>query len=48
MSRLLAQPEFGDWLAAFLPGIADGGPARCLLPRWSLTQATGRSRICTA
>ncbi len=27
MSRLLAQPEFADWLAAFLPGIADGEPA---------------------
>jgi hypothetical protein len=32
MSRLLAQPEFGDWLAAFLPGIADGEPARLFTP----------------
>ena len=27
MTRLLAQPEFADWLAAFLPGIADGEPS---------------------
>jgi Protein of unknown function (DUF2891) len=32
MSRLLAQPEFGDWLAAFLPGIADREPATLFTP----------------
>jgi hypothetical protein len=32
MSRLLAQPEFADWLAAFLPGIADGDPASLFTP----------------
>jgi hypothetical protein len=32
MSRLLAQPEFADWLAAFLPGIADGEPAPLFSP----------------
>jgi hypothetical protein len=32
MSRLLAQPEFADWLAAFLPGIADGEPATLFTP----------------
>jgi len=32
MSRLLAQPEFADWLAAFLPGIADGEPAALFTP----------------
>ena len=32
MSRLLAQPEFGDWLAAFLPGIAEGEPATLFTP----------------
>ena len=32
MSRLLAQPEFADWLAAFLPGIADGEPASLFTP----------------
>ncbi len=32
MSRLLAQPEFADWLAAFLPGIADGEPAPLFKP----------------
>jgi hypothetical protein len=32
MSRLLAQPEFADWLAAFLPGIADGEPAPLFTP----------------
>ncbi len=32
MSRLLAQPEFADWLAAFLPGIADGEPASLFIP----------------
>jgi hypothetical protein len=32
MSRLLAQPEFADWLAAFLPGIADGDPVTLFTP----------------
>jgi hypothetical protein len=32
MSRLFAQPEFADWLAAFLPGIADGEPAPLFTP----------------
>jgi Protein of unknown function (DUF2891) len=32
MSRLLAQPEFADWLAAFLPRIADGEPAPLFTP----------------
>ena len=32
MSRLLAQPEFADWLAAFLPGIAGGEPAPLFTP----------------
>jgi hypothetical protein len=32
MSRLLAQPEFADWLAAFLPGIAAGEPAPLFTP----------------
>jgi len=32
MSRLLAQPEFADWLSAFLPGIADGEPATLFTP----------------
>jgi hypothetical protein len=32
MSRLLAQPEFADWLSAFLPGIADGEPAALFTP----------------
>jgi hypothetical protein len=32
MSRLLAQPEFADWLAAFLPGIADGEPVTLFAP----------------
>jgi hypothetical protein len=32
MSRLLAQPEFADWLAAFLPGIADGEPVPLFTP----------------
>jgi hypothetical protein len=32
MSRLLARPEFADWLAAFLPGIADGEPAPLFTP----------------
>ena len=32
MSRLLAQAEFADWLAAFLPGIADGEPAPLFAP----------------
>jgi hypothetical protein len=32
MSRLLAQPEFADWLAAFLPGITDGEPATLFTP----------------
>ena len=32
MSRLLAQPEFADWLAAFLPGIADGEPVSLFTP----------------
>lgn len=32
MSRLLAQPEFGDWLGGFLPGIADGEPASLFTP----------------
>jgi Protein of unknown function (DUF2891) len=32
MSRLLAQPEFADWLAAFLPGIAGGEPASLFTP----------------
>jgi hypothetical protein len=32
MSRLLAQLEFADWLAAFLPGVADGEPATLFTP----------------
>lgn len=32
MSRLLAQPEFADWLAAFLPDIADGEPVTLFTP----------------
>jgi Protein of unknown function (DUF2891) len=32
MSRLLAQPEFADWLVAFLPGIADGEPVTLFTP----------------
>jgi hypothetical protein len=32
MSRLLAQPEFADWLAEFLPGIAGGEPATLFTP----------------
>ena len=32
MSRLLAQPEFADWLAEFLPGIADGEPSTLFTP----------------
>jgi hypothetical protein len=32
MSRLLAQPEFADWLAAFLPGIAEDEPAPLFTP----------------
>ncbi len=32
MSRLLAQPEFADWLAAFLPDIAGGEPAPLFTP----------------
>jgi Protein of unknown function (DUF2891) len=32
MSRLLAQPEFADWLAAFLPGIANGEPDTLFTP----------------
>ena len=32
MSRLLAQPEFADWLAAFLPGIGGGEPATLFTP----------------
>jgi len=32
MSRLLAQPEFADWLAQFLPGITDGEPAALFVP----------------
>jgi Protein of unknown function (DUF2891) len=32
MSRLLAQTEFGDWLAGFLPGIADGEPSTLFTP----------------
>jgi hypothetical protein len=32
MSRLLAQPEFADWLADFLPGIADGEPSSLFTP----------------
>jgi len=32
MSRLLAQPEFADWLAAFLPGIAGGEPVTLFTP----------------
>jgi hypothetical protein len=32
MGRLLAQPEFADWLATFLPGIADGEPAALFTP----------------
>jgi hypothetical protein len=32
MSRLLAQPEFADWLAAFLPGIANREPAPLFTP----------------
>jgi hypothetical protein len=32
MSRLLAQPEFDEWLAAFLPGIAEREPATLFTP----------------
>jgi hypothetical protein len=32
MTRLLAQPEFADWLAAFLPGIAVGEPSTLFTP----------------
>jgi hypothetical protein len=32
MSRLLAQREFGDWLAGFLPGITEGEPAALFAP----------------
>jgi Protein of unknown function (DUF2891) len=32
MSRLLAQQEFGDWLAGFLPGTAEGEPATLFTP----------------
>ena len=32
MSRLLAQREFADWLAGYLPGIADGDPATLFTP----------------
>jgi len=32
MSRLLARPEFADWLAAFLPGVTDGEPAALFTP----------------
>ena len=32
MSRLLAQQEFADWLAGFLPGIADGEPDTLFTP----------------
>jgi len=32
MSRLLAQPEFADWLAAFLPEIAESEPAALFTP----------------
>src|SRR3984885_15087540 len=32
MSRLRARPEFADWLAAFLPGIAGGEPATLFTP----------------
>jgi hypothetical protein len=32
MSRLLARPEFADWLAEFLPGIAGGEPATLFAP----------------
>jgi hypothetical protein len=32
MSRLLAQPEYADWLAAFLPAIAGGEPAALFTP----------------
>jgi hypothetical protein len=32
MSRLLARPEFADWLAAFLPGLTDGEPATLFTP----------------
>jgi Protein of unknown function (DUF2891) len=32
MSRLLAQPEFADWLSAFLPGIAGGEPVTLFTP----------------
>jgi hypothetical protein len=32
MSRLLARPEFADWLAAFLPAIASGEPASLFTP----------------
>ena len=32
MTRLLAQPEFADWLAEFLPGIADGEPSALFTP----------------
>jgi hypothetical protein len=32
MSRLFAQPEFADWLAEFLPAIADGEPGPLFTP----------------
>jgi Protein of unknown function (DUF2891) len=32
MSRLLAQPEFADWLAEFLPSIVDGEPVTLFTP----------------
>ena len=32
MSRLLARPEFADWLSAFLPGIVDGEPVTLFTP----------------
>jgi hypothetical protein len=32
MSRMLAQPEFADWLAEFLPGIVQGEPDQLFTP----------------
>lgn len=32
MSRLMSATEFGDWLQAFLPGIAEGTPAALFSP----------------
>jgi hypothetical protein len=42
MSRLLAEPEFADWLAAFLPGIPDGEPATLFTPAVVSDASDGR------